>query len=140
VNYSDLLADAYNEHAQGFGATVYSARCDIVEIVNTPDGGGLNVQSLNVIQTGVACQIMPTSQQTVNGDMSATVENEYTLYLLNTVQLKNTYAFTNFIDSNLIEPNALYKTVMGFERFLITSGAGGYVYHIRGIKRINKNG
>lgn len=140
MTYADVMTDVYKHQTEGFGATFYSQTCDIVELVPTSDSGGLTITTPNIIQTGVKCRIVATKQETVNADVSSTRERVYTLYLQNTVQLKDDYVYTNFSDPALTKPQAYYKPVKSVEKFLIASGSGGYIYHIKGIKRIDKDG
>jgi hypothetical protein len=140
MDYSQVVTGVYQHQTEGFGATMYTQTCDIVELVQTSDSGGLTITTPNVIQAGVKCRIVATKQETVNADVSSTKERVYTLYLQNTVQLKDDYVYTNFSDPALTEPQKYYKPVKSVEKFLIASGNGGYIYHIKGVKRIDKDG
>lgn len=129
----------WNIHHQQ-AATFYSGLCDIVQEVEVPDGGGLITKSLSPIQTSVPCKIVMTKQKTVDGSSSATVQRNYTLYLRDCVLILENYLFTNFVGFNLADLNALYEQVMETERLQTASQNDLFMYTIKGLKRIDKNG
>lgn len=127
-----------SEHS-GVGGSFYRATCDIVQRVQVPDSGGLTIQTLSPIQTTVPCYMVEIKQKTIDGNQSATVQRNFTLYLRDCVLILESYLFTNFVGLDLVDPNALYEQVMETERNQTARQNGLFMYTVKGLKRIDKN-
>lgn len=140
MTIDQIRAILWSKHQYGLGGSFYVGTCDIVQRVQTADSGGLISETLSPIQTTVPCRLVEIKQKTVNADVSATVQRNFTLYLRDCVIILDNYLFTNFFGLDLVDPNALYEQVMETERSKSAGSGGLFMYTIKGLKRIDKNG
>jgi hypothetical protein len=133
-NLDKLIYDQLKKNAN-----IYAYTCDMHKKIVSTSVERVQVESNELVQSSIPCLLVEMSTEQTNPNTLATMKRQFNLFLIDSLEVRDNYYFTNFNQGDLRFPDATY-TITEQTMVKTTAKSGGlYAYLIEDLKMVGNN-